>query len=82
MLSKNYYEKAKDEVEINITAPVNLPPPLSRLESLDTVVIVSSGLAFVPLTEAPVYSATKAFIHSFTFTARHSLKEKKVGRPD
>ena len=39
---------------------------------------VSSGLSFSPLAKVPVYSATKAFIRSFTLSARHLLKAKKI----
>ena len=39
---------------------------------------VTSGLAFVPFTKVPVYSATKAFFRSFTLSARHLLKGKNI----
>jgi uncharacterized oxidoreductase len=39
---------------------------------------VTSGLAFVPLSKVPVYSATKAFIRSFTLSLRHQLKSSNV----
>lgn len=34
---------------------------------------IGSGLAYVPLTAAPVYSATKAAVHSFTISLRRQL---------
>jgi len=39
---------------------------------------VTSGLSFAPLTKVPVYSATKAFFHSFTLSAQHLLKVKNI----
>ena len=43
-----------------------------------TLVNVSSGLAFAPLTFFPVYCATKAFVHSLSLTLRHQLKGKGI----
>lgn len=40
------------------------------------VLTVSSGLAFVPLVSAPIYSATKAAIHSYS----QSLRQQLAGR--
>ena len=39
---------------------------------------VTSGLSFIPLTKVPVYSATKAFFHSFTLSLRHLLKSRNI----
>lgn len=39
---------------------------------------MTSGLAFVPLTKVPVYSATKAFFHSFTLSLRALLKPNGI----
>ena len=36
---------------------------------------VSSGLAFTPMAIAPIYSATKAAVHSFTVSLRHQLED-------
>lgn len=78
ILTDGYYEKARDEIKINIAAPVHLTTLFTRLGSLNTILNVSSGLAFVPLTETPVYSATKSFVHSLTQTSRSLLKERGV----
>ncbi len=39
---------------------------------------VTSGLSFVPLIKTPVYSATKAFFHSFTLSLNALLKSKNI----
>jgi uncharacterized oxidoreductase len=43
-----------------------------------TLLNVSSGLAFVPLSIFPVYCATKAAVHSFSLSLRRQLKHSNV----
>jgi uncharacterized oxidoreductase len=74
----DFYNRAKEEITINIEAPVHLAQLFSQLPSLKTLMNVSSGLSFSPLTKTPVYSATKAFVHSFTLSLRHLLKAKGI----
>jgi len=74
----HFYERAKDELAINIEAPLHLTSLFVNLPSLNTVMNVTSGLAFVPLIKAPVYCATKAFFHSFTVALRQMLKLKNI----
>jgi uncharacterized oxidoreductase len=65
------------EVAINFTAPVHLIGellPLLRRQRHSVIVNVTSGLAFAPLADVPVYCATKAALHSFTLSLRHQLK--------
>lgn len=78
MDDKDFYQRAKDEITTNIEAPLHLTSLFIQLKSLDTVMNVTSGLSFVPLTKTPVYSATKAFFHSFTLSAQHLLKAKNI----
>jgi len=65
---EHFYIKAKNEIEINVIAPLHLTSLFSGLKSLDTVINVTSALAFSPLTKVPVYCATKSFFHSFTLS--------------
>ncbi len=75
---ENFYQKAKAEIDINVLAPLHLTHLFLQLPSLNTIMNVSSGLAFVPLSKVPVYSATKAFFRSFTLSLRHLLNNKNV----
>ncbi len=74
----DFLERAKNEITTNIEAPLHLMSLFINLKSLTTIINVTSGLSFVPLTKVPVYSATKAFFHSFTLSARHLLKSKNI----
>jgi uncharacterized oxidoreductase len=74
----NFFQRAKEEIAVNIEAPLHLVSLFTRLHSLSTIINVTSGLSFAPLTKVPVYSATKAFFHSFTLSLRHLLKEKNI----
>jgi len=70
----DFYTKAENEIEINVLAPVHLANLFINLKSLNTIINVTSGLAFIPLSKVPVYCATKAFMRSFTLSLRHMLK--------
>ena len=74
----NFYQKTKNEVNTNVLAPIHLTTLFVGLKSLDTIINVTSGLAFVQLSKVPVYCATKAFFHSFTLSLRHILKSKNI----
>jgi uncharacterized oxidoreductase len=74
----DFFQKAKDEIVINIEAPIHLTSLFIHLKTLDTIINVTSGLSFVPLVKVPVYSATKSFFHSFTLSLRQQLKSKSI----
>lgn len=67
----NFYEKANVEITTNIIAPLHLTQLFTKLQSLNTIINITSGLAFVQLSKVPVYCATKAFFRSFTLSLRH-----------
>ena len=75
---QDFFQRAKEEIRTNIEAPVHLTYLFQNLPSLATIMNVTSGLSFVPLTKTPVYSGTKAFFHSFTLSLRHLLKTKNI----
>ncbi|MDV4154718.1 SDR family oxidoreductase [Rhizobium brockwellii] len=69
------------EVAINLTAPIHLIAELLatlRQQEHAFIINVSSGLAFSPMADVPVYCATKAAIHSFTLSLRHQLKSTAI----
>ena len=74
----DFYSRAKVEIATNIEAPLHLTSLFINLKSLDTIINTTSGLSFVPLTKVPVYSATKAFFHSFTLSLQHLLKARGI----
>lgn len=70
------------EIAINLEAPIHLTAlflPHLRRRPRAAIVNVSSGLAFLPVTFAPVYAATKAGLHSFTRALRAELKGSGIG---
>ena len=74
----DFYERANEEITTNILAPIHLTKLFLNLKSLNTIINVTSGLAFVPFSKVPVYCSTKAFLRSFTLSLRHSLKSTSV----
>jgi uncharacterized oxidoreductase len=69
------------EIDINLSGPIRMTQKfLLHLKSKPTAAIinVSSGLAFVPLPNSPVYCATKAALHSFTLSLRVQLKKTNI----
>jgi uncharacterized oxidoreductase len=74
--NKEEWSAHREEIAINIEAPFHLSmlfiPHLQKQEAAH-IINISSGLAFVPGAFAPIYSATKAAVHSFTMSLRQQL---------
>ena len=68
------------EMNVNVGGVIGTTSALIDvlMRNKGTVINVSSGLAFVPLPAAPIYSATKAAIHSYTQSLRFQLEETGV----
>ena len=86
MLSKNLKVPATDlaglteEIDVNIGGVIRMTSAFIDLLTANkgTVINVSSALAFVPVPAVPIYSATKAAIHSYTQSLRFQLEETGV----
>ena len=78
VIDTNFFPLAKDEIEINIEAPLHLISLFSNLKSLNAIINITSGLAYVPMAIMPVYCASKAFFHSFTLSLRHQFKSRNI----
>ncbi|NEM08166.1 SDR family NAD(P)-dependent oxidoreductase [Geodermatophilus normandii] len=69
------------EIATNLTGLIDVTAaalPLLRRAPRSRVVHIGSGLGFVPLAAAPVYSATKAAVHSFATSLRRQLATSTV----
>lgn len=68
------------EVDINLGGVIRMTSALIDILTANrgTIINVSSGLAFVPLASNPIYSATKAAVHSYTQSLRLQLENSGV----
>jgi uncharacterized oxidoreductase len=72
---------AEATIATNLLGPIRLNAallPHLLAQPSATIATVSSGLAFVPLTATPTYSATKAAIHSWSQSLRQQLRDTSV----
>ncbi|UOQ46223.1 SDR family NAD(P)-dependent oxidoreductase [Halobacillus salinarum] len=75
------WKRAKNELKINVDGPVHLTmlfAPFFKEKEEAAIINVSSGLALSPGAWVPVYSATKAALHSFTQTLRLQLENTNI----
>jgi len=82
-LKKGYDElkSGEDEIAINFVATVELTALfidhlLTRPSA--AIINVSSGLGFMPMVNTPIYSATKAAIHTYSLALRQQLKDTSI----
>lgn len=79
--AKNGLSEIEREIDTNFLAPVRLTslliPQLAR-QPKAAILNVSSGIAYVPMAGAAVYSATKAAVHAWTRALRYQLADTPV----
>jgi uncharacterized oxidoreductase len=70
-----------NEIAINLEAPIQLCAyfiPLLQTQKESAIIDITSGLGFIPSVGMPVYSATKAALHSFSITLRRQLQNTSI----
>ena len=81
LMQEHAWETLREEITINLEAPIHLSmlfiPQLVE-QANPAIINVTSALAFVPLSIAPIYSATKAALHSFTLSLRQQLIDSPI----
>ncbi len=68
-------------IQTNITSVVHLSAlllPTLRAQPKSTLMVTTSGLAFMAYPKGPVYSATKAFLHNWLDAVRFQLRGTTV----
>ncbi|MBW4085066.1 SDR family oxidoreductase [Paenibacillus sp. S150] len=79
--AKHDWSYFNQEITTNLDAPFHLSmlfAPYFAGKEQAAIINVTSGLAFTPFAIAPIYSATKAALHSFTMSLRHQLSDTSV----
>jgi len=78
---ENNLQEMMQEIEINYNSPIRLfhyfLPQLKQSENA-VLINVSSGLAYVTFSQAPVYSGTKSALHFWTQAIRPQLKPHHI----
>lgn len=69
------------EIDVNLGAPIHLSMLFAKhlfAKKNAAILNTTSGLSHIPLAYAPVYSATKAALHSFTLTLRFQFRNQPI----
>jgi uncharacterized oxidoreductase len=81
LTDKEDWKLKEEEININLDAPIHLStlfiPHLTGQKD-PAIINITSGLAFVPMSMASIYCATKAALHSFTLSLRHQLSKTPI----
>jgi uncharacterized oxidoreductase len=75
------FEKIETEIATNISSPIKVTKlflPLLNQHTETAIVNITSGIAYLPMPNLPIYSATKAALQSFTISLRQSLSKTNV----
>jgi uncharacterized oxidoreductase len=75
------WSATRQEIETNLEAPIHLSLLFAehlKKQPQAAILMTTSGLSHAPLANAPVYSATKAGLHSFTLSLRHQLSKHSI----
>jgi uncharacterized oxidoreductase len=77
----NAIEKATEEFQTNILAPIRLTKLFAALllkNKSPQLINISTGLVYAPKASYPFYNATKAALHAFTQTLRMQTTSSKL----
>jgi len=79
---RDMLSKAELEMNTNYAAPVELTrlffPLLNRKEKKSKIIFITTGLVYSPKFAYPLYSSTKAGLHSFIQTLRAQMQEYPI----
>jgi uncharacterized oxidoreductase len=81
LLEQHDAADAEATIATNLLGPIRLNTallPVLRQQAKSTIMTVSSGLAFIPLSLTPTYCATKAAIHSYSQSLRYQLRSTNI----